>query len=65
MNTGLTCPCCKLPILTNHIIVGLPVIRITGPGTSALTGDEIAMHASCFTEKMAGLKKTILELAKP
>lgn len=63
MQTGLRCPTCDLPVLTNHIIVGLPVLRITGLQQSAVTGQEIVFHVACFIEKMRGQKKP--ELLKP
>lgn len=63
MQTGLRCPTCNLPILTNQVIVGLPVLRITGLQQSAVTGTEIVFHVACFVEKMSGPKKQ--ELIKP
>ena len=54
MQTGMTCPTCNMPILTNQVIVELPVVRIVNVGKSALTWEEIVFHVECFTEKMAG-----------
>lgn len=60
MQTGNRCPICNLPILTNQVIVGLPIIRITDLRKSALTGQEVVMHVACFTEKMANKPKLTL-----
>lgn len=61
MQTGNRCPTCKLPILTNQVIVGFPIIRITDLQKSALTGQELIFHVACFAEKMKGKK---IELAR-
>jgi hypothetical protein len=62
MNTGNRCTVCNLPILTNQIIVGFPIIRITGINQSAMTGDEFLIHAGCFTKRMYGEENHIIQL---
>ena len=62
MNTGKRCVVCTLPILTNHVIVGFPVIRITGIDKSAMAGEEFLAHADCFAERMSAPKSPILKL---
>lgn len=59
MQTGLKCPACSVAILTNQVIVGFPIIRITGVNKSVMTGQEIVFHVSCFTEKMKGVRPQI------
>lgn len=54
MQTGLRCPTCNLPILTNEVVVGFPIIRIVNINKSAMTGQEVLIHAHCFKEKMEG-----------
>jgi hypothetical protein len=54
MQTGHRCPVCDRPILTNAVIVGFPVIRITDVNKSAMTGDEIIIHVDCFIARMRG-----------
>ena len=56
MQTGLRCPTCNLPILTNDVVVGFPIIRIVNINKSAMTGQEILIHAHCFQEKVSNLK---------
>jgi len=51
------------PILIHHVIVGFPIIRITGIGQSAMTGEEYLAHADCFLNKMqSGKPVNILQL---
>lgn len=65
MQTGMICPSCETPILTNQLIVGLPVIRITDIKKSALTGSELVFHVTCFTQKLRGAKKPIILNMEP
>jgi hypothetical protein len=57
MQTGMRCPACNMAVLTNQVIVGFPVIRITDVNKSAMTGQELLVHVTCFIEKMQGVKK--------
>jgi hypothetical protein len=64
MQTGQSCQSCGLPILTNQVIVGFPIIRIVSLGKSAMTGNEMLFHVECFQEKMKGPKIISLNGAK-
>jgi hypothetical protein len=65
MKTGLNCPCCGLAILTNSTIVGFPILRITQLNSSALTGEEVVFHASCFIAKMQEKKEPKVKIITP
>lgn len=56
------CRSCDKPVEPGQTIVGLPVIRITSEGHSALAGTEIVFHLSCFIKHFA---KPKLQLVKP
>lgn len=63
MNTGHKCPICQTSILTNDVIVGLPIIRITGINQSRATGHEYIFHATCFVKRMVEPKnEAVLQL---
>jgi hypothetical protein len=61
MQTGMRCPTCNLPILTNEVVVGFPIIRIVNIDKSAMTGQEILIHAPCFQRKMANHLELVMK----
>lgn len=56
------CRICDKPVEIGQTIVGFPVIRIQATNQSALAGNEILFHLSCF---LAHFKKPTVEIIKP
>lgn len=62
MRTGENCFVCDKPIMTNQIIIGFPVIRITDIKQSKMTGSELIAHTDCFVSRMQEEPQQVLTL---
>lgn len=53
------CRACEKWISTGQTIIGMPVLRVQGPGKTALAGTELLFHVRCFLAFVAPKKDEI------